>query len=594
MKNPISPIIKERVPQFIKENYPNLFKILSDYYDWIEDDNYLVHLEDFIANSEANLEHQPHVDMILNELGCTFADRITEDKKIIINTIRDFYLSRGNSYSLEYLFRALFNEWVEIDYPRKRMMYLSSADYSSISEILITADSLGTVEHEQVFSFEENKNLTVFGFSSGVEGYAGGFQPLLLNGTYFIKLLIDQNTQEFIKDETVRIRADSGVEILEKIVDTITLRQITQPGNGYLIGDEIIINGCLSNGKILVSNITRGSVVDLEIVAAGSGYSVGDSLSAATTGSGMGFFGKVTGIGNSGEVTNVEILNQGYEYDLIPEIIITSQSSGTGCSIRAIGRRIGGIKEITIEIPYWKMTPSSSIQYTINSLVGSGASIEFSNSGCIFNQKKTHKNSLGVLGFDCIIPDNLYFQEYSYEIKSPVSPKNFNDLVDEFIHPVGLMRYSILDKEIIVDYNINCLERIKFKVNSQISDVGDLKIEDVSSYRFNRAEVDDSTTSSNYHRSKHGDTLSVILYTAAFKRMRGYFGEFSSAMIQTRANLNSSSFFGDFSSCSIKRYPGFISNIEDGFESVFDELHIPAFQNQISFFGDLVQVSIEW
>jgi hypothetical protein len=606
MKNPISPIIIERIPQFIKEGYPNLFKILSDYYSWLEEyeekENYLHFLEGFLENSEPNYEKDPYIDLILQELGCNFNDKIRQDKKLVINSLRDFYLSRGNSYSFEYLFRAVFNESVKVDYPRKRLMYLSSADYSSDSEVLITAEKFGTPEFEKVFSNDQGYSITITGLNSGSECNAGEFQIVIIDGKYFVKIGVDQNTAQFKKDEVVTIRSDNGASINETIVETISFRQIVYQGNNYEINDEIVIEECMVKGKILVSNITRGYIYSVSVDDSGTGYAVGDTVSAVTNGrSGMGFFGRVStvygpGSPKPGGVFIIDVLNQGYEYDKVPELVIHSET-GSGAIIHAIGRKIGGIKEITIEEPYWKRTrPSDILHVTINSLNGDGAEIEFDDTLCVFNQNKSHKNKLGVLGYESIIPDNLYFQEYSYEVRSTASPKEFNDLIDEYVHPVGLMRYSILEKDVNINYNFNSLDRVKFIVKDTLSGTEDLKIEDVEFFKYNAALAYNYQFSSEFpsYNFFSGERLTLALKLSSFSAtdvFLNFNGEICRFDFQSKVSMDNEMFTGEHCAMDLMKYT-LINPYSYSGETFGTALTIPSFTNQIITAGELSEANL--
>lgn len=75
-------------------------------------------------------------------------------------------------------------------------------------------------------------------------------------------------------------------------------------------------------------------VASVTIGAAGTGYEVGDTITA-TGGGGSGFAATVTTVGGSGEITAVTISNGGGGYATAPTLAITSDA-GTGATLTAV------------------------------------------------------------------------------------------------------------------------------------------------------------------------------------------------------------------------------------------------------------------
>jgi hypothetical protein len=62
--------------------------------------------------------------------------------------LKDFYLSRGSISSFKFLFRALFNEDVSIEYPRDQMLVTSFAGYSERYFIYSTSINVQYLDFE--------------------------------------------------------------------------------------------------------------------------------------------------------------------------------------------------------------------------------------------------------------------------------------------------------------------------------------------------------------------------------------------------------------------------------------------------------------
>ena len=491
MRNPIHPIIVNRFPSYVRSEYPNFFKLLSDFYFWL-DENFLSHLSENLIRSEVNSEIDPFVSMIMREIGWEYELPNPGDKRLVANTLIDFYLSKGNEFSFEYLFRSIFNAGVTIDYPRKRLLTTSSAEYRSNSYVLVSTNSIGSRSYEYVTSSDSKLGMTIFGYVSGVEENVNEITPLVFGGVQYLLISID-SPGKFRPFETVHIDRN-GVRILETIYNTTSLQSISSPGYGYVRGDEIRISGSEILGVARVSNITGGSITGIDIVSSGSGYSVGDSIIAdpESITRGFGFFAIVKMVSVTGAIIEVEITNGGYEYEEIPRLLVRS-SGGNGANLQPIPYMIGGISEIEFSEPYWIFGDESSItvlEYTISSARGTGATLILNSNECVHQSKSDFFSNRGVLGVNGVLHDSLYFQEYSYEVNSSVPPYEYESLVDTMVHPVGMIRYIIHNLDSKLKYNFNSLDWVKFHLDVPIDKFLSLTFEGEEEYKNYFATVE--------------------------------------------------------------------------------------------------------
>lgn len=63
----------------------------------------------------------------------------------------------------------------------------------------------------------------------------------------------------------------------------------------------------------------------------------------------------------------------------------------------------------------------------------------------VFSEKPSWKSFEGVLGINSTLLDSYYYQQFSYTAYSPISRKEYDSVVDEWVHPAGFVRFSTLD-----------------------------------------------------------------------------------------------------------------------------------------------------
>lgn len=514
-KNPIQPIIVSKFPSYLSTEYPNFFRLLSDFYTWL-DDNFIGHVGAHLINSEVNSELEPYVSKIMNEIGWDYELSTPGDKKLVTNTLIDFYLSKGNEYSFEYLFRALFNDTLSIDYPRKKLFTLSSADYRNENFVMLSSESIGSDSFLYILGKDNPIGITIRGYISESVENVNHVTQVIYNNKQFLLVSID-DVSSFRPFETVHLDLD-GVRIFEKVYNTVTLHSISNGGTGYKRGDIIEISGSEINGLARVKNLTSGSIIGVNIKSVGSGYKVGDSITTEKSlkTSGFGFFAYVSRVSVSGGIIEINITNEGYDYEEIPKLVVKSDK-GDGAILSAIPYRIGGIKEIEFPEPYWivgnENDSNRTLSYEIKSDKGEGAILSFVSNTCIYESKKEFFSTQGVLGFNGIIPDNLYFQEYSYELNSSVPPKFYQKLVDDAVHPVGLYKYVVYNHDSPLEYNFNRLDFVKFDLRDSSEKFLSLTFETEKYYKNISAVETEDNTHEILARGYYGENLSQDLKT---------------------------------------------------------------------------------
>lgn len=110
MRNYISPVIIERLPSFIRQDYRKLTQFISHFYQFLETQgNPLEILENFIDRCEANNQVPGYIDKLMVECGFDINASLSIPKKELLLHLKDFYLSRGSEASFKFLFKVLFN-----------------------------------------------------------------------------------------------------------------------------------------------------------------------------------------------------------------------------------------------------------------------------------------------------------------------------------------------------------------------------------------------------------------------------------------------------------------------------------------------------
>jgi hypothetical protein len=270
-----------------------------------------------------------------------------------------------------------------------------------------------------------------------------------------------------IPDSVIEIKAvnnTNGVRILSTSHSSgIVTCTIVTPLNGFTIepfalGDKIFVEGIQSNGGdglnsenygyeffTITSYLNGGSSIPRVLTFAGVSTNAG--IPVNDTGQIINYnnypkFSLVKTISNFIQNENLEVSDDGSIFTAEDLKIIESNKSYvkiSGLYRLKIGNLIRGVQSGTIA--------------TVNKIDNS---FGYFNIGSFYDSLSEWKDDIGKLSQDNqVIPDNDYYQNLSYSIKSRQTWDNIVSPVNSILHPVGLKNFS--DTEIINSASVGVL-----------------------------------------------------------------------------------------------------------------------------------------
>lgn len=127
--------VKNQLPKFITDEYPNFVLFLEAYYEFLENEQYIenVSQKNNLTEKLKNLRYLSDIDKSLSDFEDqffnTFAPSLPRDSKVskefLIKHILELYNSKGSINSFKLLFRMLFGENVQISYPKDNILRAS-------------------------------------------------------------------------------------------------------------------------------------------------------------------------------------------------------------------------------------------------------------------------------------------------------------------------------------------------------------------------------------------------------------------------------------------------------------------------------------
>jgi hypothetical protein len=267
IKAKLSKLVQNQFPEFYKEDGQNFLAFIEAYYDYLEEQGKL-------TDAIQNIEDYRSIDTTLDEYIDYFQDTflpsvphdVLADKKILAKYVKFFNETRGTLSSYKLLFRSIYNEDVEVNYPADQMLKVSEGDWK-LDRYLVTN--------------YDPKNYTLIGRT--VEGTESSAQALVedvvgrvVRNRDIMQIIVSKVSGSFNHLEPIRILGDTSANAHTPIIEAgIESVEIINRGGEYKKGDllEIISDDVGDFGKVVITDtIDLNGSITFRIDDGGSGY----------------------------------------------------------------------------------------------------------------------------------------------------------------------------------------------------------------------------------------------------------------------------------------------------------------------------------
>lgn len=285
-----SNLVSSQLPDFVRSDYPKFVTFLEKYYEWLETTNSVSYEIDALRNAnDIDSSDDYYIEQLKKDLAPYFPQEIVTDKRLFLKLVTQFYKSSGTQESVKFLFRALYNENIEIYYPKEDILKASDGKWVlplalrvdtddnnifNIAKTLITGEtSKATALVEKVIqSVDRQLGITY------TEIYVSNVQRLFTTGERITATYVDETTGLNVTVSGRLIGALSEIKI------NPTNRGLFY--NGYdpdaipsYPGDPVSIVGGLNpiantpvGAVAYVGATTKGGITDIIVEKSGFGF----------------------------------------------------------------------------------------------------------------------------------------------------------------------------------------------------------------------------------------------------------------------------------------------------------------------------------
>lgn len=449
--NTVGNTVSNQLPSHVVESHPAFVEFLEAYYNWMEEPGCPYHVaRNHLSALDFKTSIEGYVDHIKHEYLDGVPDQILANKELFIRYSKSFHSARGTEQAFKFLFKVLFNEEIEIYYPRDNILRTSDGKWVDDAYQMLVTDT-GNVD-----------NLLNRRISQNNEVSPGVFQKSYATVDKVKKRIIGKYkvAELYVSDVDGTFSTGAPIENsdneYEYLYDSVVSVDVSVPGSNYVTGNTGEIQVAAEYVLDKVATVDDGDTIDFQV------STLFDKSEIVV------------------EVNTVPLADQDYVWDGrhvqsasidVGDTVVLKMPSYVGKFHVSEVNANDGILSVDITEKPIGITTS----YNVVMSGGTGATVT-TNTGTAIKLPGHYKNNDGHLSSTMVIQDSHYYQNFSYVIKANRYIDEYKDVVLTLLHPAGQKMFG--------EVNIFAL------INLMITDV---TVSDIVRTPISVLSVDDST-----------------------------------------------------------------------------------------------------
>ena len=133
--------VNQVLPDYFKEDYPNLIKFLEHYYEFMDSDgthSFNTDIRELMRAKDIESTSLDLLDNLFKEIGLGTSQNFFTDPRQEATLFAKFFRVKGSLYSAEGFFRSFFNEEVTVSYPKNDIFKVGTSKIGAESSKFLT------------------------------------------------------------------------------------------------------------------------------------------------------------------------------------------------------------------------------------------------------------------------------------------------------------------------------------------------------------------------------------------------------------------------------------------------------------------------
>jgi hypothetical protein len=128
--NNISVIVEDQLPEFIRADHPTFVNLLKKYYEYLELDGKTVNVgKQLYDYMDVDTTRQDLIRYFKSKIIPNFPEESELSTEKVLKSAREFYSKKGTPDSFKFLFRTLYNQEVDVYFPKQDILRASDGKW---------------------------------------------------------------------------------------------------------------------------------------------------------------------------------------------------------------------------------------------------------------------------------------------------------------------------------------------------------------------------------------------------------------------------------------------------------------------------------
>jgi hypothetical protein len=123
--------VREVLPEYFEESYPNLLLFLDKYYEYLEGENrdsFKTQINNLFVSRDPEQTDEASLDFLVEEFGNGLkSSSFFDNPRLMTALLSKFYRVKGSLASIEGFFRGFFGENVVVEYPKQNLFLVGDS-----------------------------------------------------------------------------------------------------------------------------------------------------------------------------------------------------------------------------------------------------------------------------------------------------------------------------------------------------------------------------------------------------------------------------------------------------------------------------------
>jgi len=458
LTNKLSAIVSSQIPEFIRADNETFSEFIKAYYKFLEKEK---NSQELLQNLKSYASIDETISSLIDRFflmyGSDSPSKISADIPTFIKNIKDLYTSKGTEKSYNLLFTILYNEAIEFFYPWEVVLKPSDGKWIQLYSLFVKSSTQELSNN--IFKLTNSK---ITGNISGATAIVNSVFKYRLKEDNIFEIFIDRDSifGTFIIGEKIisnKLNDDKTVTTVEaQIYPVLNDIDVNNDAIGYSVGDNILVSANTGTSIFAeVSNVNEyGKILNINVKKTGIAYGSNTIVTAQAPSVITSnvqyklnnniidlYFSKPHGLKRGSNISityaeNIKILQNVISNNNVTQtILVTSIPSRNRLQLKS-----------SEYYPEQFATGTATIRYNDIAVLSPNITTVRITEGYWKNTDGKLSENMVLEGRlpDASETDPIYYQPFSYVIRSQHSIDDWRNYATKLLHPSGMQLFNEL------------------------------------------------------------------------------------------------------------------------------------------------------